>query len=223
MKTKIFKAILLITVLAINILPVFSQGCGKTAFCSKEDYADYDYRSQSSYAILAPGDTARASIVVYAKQDTRILVCFDPKLGAVAYRVLETIRESKRTIKDIKKTESETPVYKLDADGNPVQKKNENGEPMFDENYNPIYELDRMNKEVKIDTIWQVEKTQREKVLYDNKSNGKKYWEDLNVAKTRRVIIEVVIPRAAKRVEGCVNIEVGHRAIGGRKSFTRTK
>ncbi len=62
----------------ISSVNLFGQ-CERKKFC--DDYMeDFDYRSQSSYAKLAPGDTASVNVVLYGGQKYRMFVCSDSKL-----------------------------------------------------------------------------------------------------------------------------------------------
>ena len=202
-------------------LPISSnaQNCSKKKFCGEESYGKFDYRSQSSYAILAAGDTARASIVIYSKQDARILVCFDPLLGNVNWKIYEPIRLVKRTIKNINRSEEEIAIYERDEYGDPLQDVDEWGDPMYDENYDPVYKVEKYETKVEIDTIWQTEKINTEKIVFDNVKSGKPYWQRKNITKTKRMIIEVVIPESEDDYEGCVNVEVGHKTASRKKTF----
>ncbi len=216
------KIVIIIALLGITSTAL-SQNCARKKFCDKDDYGNYDYRSQSSYAILSPGDTARASIVIYSRQDSRILVCYDPDLGNVQYKIFHPKRITRTVIKDIDKTETEIEVYKRDEDGNPVQMVDEWGDPVYDENYNPVYEIDHYETVVEYDTIWQKERVVEETLIFNSGKDGtaKPYWEGLNVKKTKRLIIEVIIPEGDRSIEGCVNIEVGHRQAQEDKRFYR--
>lgn len=222
MKTsKILSLIALITgVLVVNAA---QAQCNKKKFCDKEAYGDFDFRSQSSYAVLSPGDTARASIVVYSAQDARILVCSDPYLGSIRYRIYEPKRVTKRTVKDIRVETLETPIYKLDKYGNPIQEVDEWGEPAYDENWDPIYKIEGTKRETIRDTIWQTERIVTEEIIYDNQKDGTAapFWQQLNVPETKRLIIEVIVPDSENQIEGCVNVEVGHRYHNKNKTFYR--
>ena len=220
MKT-IIKLGILFTFIISSISPISSnaQNCSKKKFCDEDVYGKFDYRSQSSYAILAAGDTARASIVIYSKQDARILVCFDPLLGDVNWRIYEPVRYTKRTIKNIYKNEDEIAIYEKDEYGDPVQEIDEWGDPVYDENYDPVYKIERYETSVEVDTVWQTEKINTEKIIFDHSKSGKPYWQRKNVPKTKRLLIEVIIPESDDDYEGCVNVEVGHKSASKKKTF----
>jgi len=221
MRTRsLLQIIILVGLLVFFAFTGRAQKCISSKFCSADVFGNYDYRGQSSFAVLSPGDTARASIVVYSKQDARILVCNDPKLGDVEFKIFEPTRVTKRTIKAINKSESEEPIYKLDANGDRVIQVNEYGEPIYND-LEPLYEIERYERIVQVDTVWATERVVKEQLLFHNKASGKNFWEELNVPKTKRLIIEVSVPKNATKVEGCVNIEVGYRAITGKKTFQK--
>jgi len=198
-----------------------AQNCSKKKFCGEEAYGNFDFRSQSSYAILSSGDTARASIVIYSKQDARILVCFDPLLGDVKWKIYEPVRYTKRSVKSIQKSEEEIAVYARDKFGDPIQEVDEWGDPRYNENYDPVYKVEKYETKVQVDTIWQTEKINTEKVVFDNSKGGQPYWEAININTTKRMIIEVVVPKNENEFEGCVNVEVGHRTTSTKKTFKK--
>lgn len=222
MKT-IIKIGIIFTFILSSIAPISSnaQNCSKKKFCGEDSYGKFDYRSQSSYAILAAGDTARASIVIYSKQDARILVCADPLLGDVVWRIYEPLRYTKRTVKNIYRNEEEIAVYEKDEYGDPVQDIDEWGDPMYDENYDPVYKIESYQTSVDVDTIWQTERINTEKIIFDSSKNDKPFWQRKSISKTKRMIIEVIIPETDDDYEGCVNVEVGNKASAKKKTFRK--
>lgn len=218
---KIIKLGFILAFIIGSFLPTGSQAqnCSKKKFCTDDMYGKFDYRSQSSYAILTGGDTARASIVIYSKQDARILVCFDPLLGNVNWKIYEPKRVTKRTVVRVDKITDEIPIYEYDEYGDPIQEVDEWGDPMYDENYDPVYKIKKYETKVQIDTIWKSERIKTEEIVFDNLKSGKPYWQRNSVPKTKRLIIEVIIPKSDDDYEGCVNVEVGHKSASRRKTF----
>lgn len=192
------------------------QNCARKNFCDNDLFGDFDYRSQSSYAVLIPGDTARTSIVVYSKQTTRILVCNDPVLGEVHYKIYETKRVTEKSIVEINTTEYEEPVYKYDEYGQPIQKVDEwTGEPLYDPvTWDPVYEIEEYKTIVEHDTVWKTERVVKEIEIYDSRNHDSVWQEDIN--NTRKLIIEVIIPEGDKSTEGCVSVLVGYKPIEDR-------
>ena len=195
--------IILISILTVvSSLQLFGQ-CERKKFC--DDYMeDFDYRSQSSYAKLVPGDTASVNVVLYGGQKYRMFVCSDAKLGNVSWKIVQPERKTKRTIEKIKK--DTTLVYELNEYGD--YKTDKNGELII------------KSRQVNIDTIWNTERISVDKVLYDNKQQNKTPYFELTPAKSARYIVRVTVPAGDPNYSGCVNVYVGRKAIGG-KNFVK--
>ena len=178
--------------------------CEKKDLCADDWEEDYDFRSQSSFARLSPGDTSSFSLVLYGNQKYRIFVCSDEKLGAVSWKIVNPERKTKRTIQSIKK---DTVV---------IYKANEYGDFETDDNGNLIVK----SKSVNIDTLWLTERITVDKVVYDNKKNSDKPYLDLYPKKSERYIVRVSIPGNDPNSEGCVNVYVG-RIAQSSKNFNR--
>jgi len=93
----------------------FSQ-CDKKKLC-KDDMGDFDYSSQSSFAKLSPGDTATIKIVVYSGKNYRIMVCGDPKLGDIKYKIVTPIRKTSKITYTVNKKQVTNKELKPDANG----------------------------------------------------------------------------------------------------------
>ena len=109
-----------IVTFAITMSGIFSflnsgAQCEKKDFCSDDWRDDYDFRSQSSFAKLSPGDTSSVSVVLYGNQKYRIFVCADEKLGGVTWKIVNPERKTKRTIQSIKK--DTLVIYKTNENG----------------------------------------------------------------------------------------------------------
>lgn len=179
--------------------------CEKKDLCSDDWEEDYDFRSQSSFAKLSPGDTSSVSLVLYGNQKYRIFVCTDEKLGAVSWKILNPERKTKRTIKEIKK---DTVI---------TYKANEYGDFETDDEGNLIVQ----SKNVMIDTTWNTERITVNKVVYDNKKNADKPYLDLMPKKSERYIVRVDVPGGNPNIDGCVNVYVGRIAVSS-KNFNRS-
>ncbi|HBF87335.1 MAG TPA: hypothetical protein DDX39_01745 [Bacteroidales bacterium] len=177
--------------------------CMRKDFCS-EDFGEYDYRSQSSYGEFSPGDTVRAKFIVYSGQDYRLFACGHPDLGDIQFKIIEPIKKTNRVIKDIQK--QEVVEYDLDEWGD--AKVDENGEMIVKRKY------------TKKDTIWARETVISEKIIFDSMNNktSQLFWE-ASVVKTRRLIIEVLIPEGDKSIYDCVNIYIGRMQTRNKKFF----
>lgn len=191
----------------------YSQtSCNNKRLCGKEELGEYyDYRGQSTFGRLSPGDTSRIKAVLYSKNDVRITVCPDPALGDVHFKILKTIREYNRTIDKIEKSTTDEPIYKTDKEGNPVPVLDDWNEPKKDETGQIQYEILDYKRVTRVDTIWKTERKTREDVLFDSRKGV--YIFDQEVKKTESVIIEVIVPPTTdarmKNYEGCVAIMVG--------------
>ncbi len=176
--------------------------CRKQNFCP-DHLGDFEYKSQTKSARLAPGDTVRTKVVVYSEQITRILVCGDNKLGSIKFKIYDPITEYQKYVKDVKKTEEQKQVYAKDENGN--TKKDDWGDPIIE--YETV---------VNYDTIWGRKKVYREELLFQS-SQSKPYWQK-DVQKSKRLIIEAIIPKADQYYEGCVNVRVGYK-LQSEKTF----
>ncbi len=188
---------------AVIMLASFSQAnaqrCDKKKYCS-DYYEDYDYRVQSVYAYLLPGDTSVVKTVIYSHKAYRIFACMDEDYGQIHFRIVEPYRVTEKKIKEIRYDTSYT--YKTD----------EYGDIMLDDNGNEVVE----SMEVTADTIWDVRRVQKERLLYDSEKADKPYWE-VRVKKTKRIFIYVYVPETVDPDGDCMAVYIG------RKSIARTK
>ncbi len=190
------------TIFSLNVSKIFAQ-CERKKYC--DDYMeDYDYRSQSSFAKLSPGDTSSVNVVLYGNQKYRIFVCNDPKLGGVNWKVVIPERKTKRTIDKIKKDTLLT--YET----------NEYGDYKTDKNGNLIIK----SRHVVVDTTWITERISVDKVLFDNKQQNKQPYFEITPQKSARYIIRVSVPSGDPNYSGCVNVYVGRKEIGS-KGFVK--
>lgn len=192
-------AILALTLVATSL----SYGqCNKKKYCA-ENMGDYDFNSQSSFALLSPGDTTRANVVLYANQAYRIYVCGASGLGQLEYKIILPERKTIRKISSIKKDTIVT--YKKDP---------ETGEIMYDDLGNMKIE----SKKVVMDTLYTTERyTDESNVLFDSKK-GKPYL-DFTPKKAGRLVVAIQVPPGDPEDEDCVNVYVGRRMTSS-KTFT---
>lgn len=208
MKSTIYmkKSLITLAISFLNLL-IFIQvnaQCEKKKFC-EDNLDDYDYRSQSSFAKLSPGDTSSVSLVLYGNQRYRIFVCSDPNLGDVLWKVVRPERITKRTIASIKKDTAV--VYKI----------NENGDFITDDLGNLVVK----SKQVNIDTLWNTQRIAVDKVAYDNKKNTDKMYFEVTPKKTERYIVRVSVPSGDPNYAGCANVYVGIMPIES-KNFSKS-
>ncbi|NOZ46623.1 MAG: hypothetical protein GXO79_07545 [Chlorobi bacterium] len=196
---KNYKYIIALLISCLFILPfnkVQAQKCAKKNYCSKENLGDYDYRSQSHYGQLSSGESQKVEIVVYANQAYRFLVCPDPKIGTVEYKIFSLKKRPKKVVQDI--YEKEVNVYKQAL----------NGEFEYDENGNKIL----LGTKVINDTIWRRKTVEEEKLIFDSQNNEFKppYWET-KTTKTGMLVIETMVEDSDEPKMGCVNVLVGRK------------
>ncbi|OFX61494.1 MAG: hypothetical protein A2046_06625 [Bacteroidetes bacterium GWA2_30_7] len=178
--------------------------CATKSFC-EDFYGDFDYKGQSSYGEFAPSDTLRSKIIVYAGQDYRIFSCGHKDLGDLQFKIIEPIKEFKTVIKDIKKED----VIEYEVDEYGSFKVDDQGEMIV------------KSKTVKYDTIYEKQTLLKENLIFDNMNNknNSAYW-DSTVKKTKRLIVEVVIPAGEESFKECVNIYIG-RMVSANKKFSQ--
>lgn len=208
MKTKMIKSVIILGLLVIAS-STYSQSCAWKK-CNKELYGDsYDYRGQSTYGSLAPGDTMKVRVVLYASNVIRIFVCGEKQLGTIRYRIIKTSNEYKKVVDRIQTNTVEEPVYKLDDEGQPIPVLNEWEEQEIDEFGEPKFEVLEYKEVTKADTIWKIEKKLKEFVLF-NSTSGIPFFES-KIERSTSVTIEIIVPPSTSTTEGCVAVMVGRK------------
>lgn len=207
MNTKIYILLLFAIVTSFG----YTQTCGNKKYCEKDLMGEgFDYRGQSTYGKLIPGDTSRVKIVLYSKNIAHILVCGEDGMPGVQFRILKSIREYNRVVDRIEKTVIEEPIYRTYDDGGYVQKYDDWGEPEVDEYGDPVFEIAEYKEITKSDTVWRTERIIKEEEIYNSEKADLPYFEEA-VKKTKSVIIEVVVAGAEDKKEGCIAILVGRK------------
>ena len=203
MKTKFIFAILSSLLLIIGTsISTYSQRCDKQNFCDEEILGQYDYRSQSSFAVLSAGDTAKIKIVTYSGQDYNIVVCGDPSLGQIQFKILKELRKYKKKVIDVSK--EEVPVYK--------------------ENEYGAYETDdwgeyiQTGTEIIYDTVWEKYRVIEKKLIFDNYKESTQNW-SYECMKTQTFIVQVIVPSENSGYSGCVNVMIGRRSKKAKPRF----
>ena len=181
----------LIVVLLIS-LTVHSQKCSKKKLASKEMRLDFDYRGQSIFEELANGDSTTLNIVLYSKQNYRIFVVGEQKLGKVDYAVIVTRKKFNRIVKDIQpKTIN---IYKKDPNGFYL--------------YNPDGERIPVGEKSIMDTVWTRETTSTKEIVYNSKTAETPYWL-ATPNKTQLISIKINVEKTVKKQTGCIGVYVG--------------
>ncbi len=181
--------ILLLLFISLN---ANSQNCSKKKLASKEMRLDFDYRGQSLFNEMANGDTNTLKLVLYSKQNYRIFVVGEQKLGKIDYEIIVPRKKFNRIVKDVKpKTVT---VYKKDPNGFYLY--NTDGKRI------PIGEKNVM------DTTWTRKTTTTKEMVYNSKTAEFPYWH-ATPNKTQLITIKVYVEKTEKIQKGCVGVYVG--------------
>lgn len=185
--------LIIFTLLALLVSTVsYGQNCSKKKLASKEMREDYDYRGQSLFVEMANGDSTNLKIVLYSKQNYKIFVVGEQKIGQIDYQIYVPRKKFNRVVKEIKpKTVS---VYKKDPEGFYL--------------YNNSGNRIEIGKETIQDTIWTRETADIEELVYDSKNAEFPYWL-ATPNKTQLVTIKVSAEVTDKIIMGCVGLYVG--------------
>ncbi|MBU0488185.1 MAG: hypothetical protein KKA07_10255 [Bacteroidetes bacterium] len=187
---------LIFTIAAISGFALLAEAqCYKKALCATT--ADgYDYTGQSTFTKLMSGDTAQFDLIFYSSKDYKIIVCGEDFLGDVQFSIFYKTKEATKEIKEIMKRK-ET-VFKVD----------EYGQKMYDGNYNPIVEGEKWV----VDTVW-ITRVTTGNIIFDSKDEGKSFWEIQKVDRTKRVVVQVVVPKIEqdKFDKGCISVLIGYK------------
>ena len=189
-----------------------AQQCNSNQFCTADDLGKkYDFRGQSTFGRFSPGDTCKVQAILYSGNEERIVICNDPKLGLVQFRVIRMVKEYKRIINHIEKKELQMPIYKTDKNGKTIPKLDDWGKVAKDKMGDIIFEIESYKKIEKMDTIWKIERKTKEEILFDSRNGSRIY--DCKIAQTEPILIETIIPKTSdiknKSYKGCVGIMIG--------------
>ncbi len=191
---KILSVFLRISFVFLFILPgyVNGQNCAKKKLASKDLRLDFDYRGQSLFVELANGDTTTLNIVLYSKQNYRIFVVGEQKLGKVDFEVMVPRKKFNRVVNEIKpKTVT---VFKKDPNGFYL--------------YDPDGERIPIGEETIMDTTWTRETTTTTELVFDSKTSESPVWL-ATPNKTQLISIKVHVEDNPKVQRGCVGLYVG--------------
>lgn len=180
---------LVFSLLAINVK---SQNCSKKKLATKEMRLEYDYRGQSHFKEMANGQDDTVRIVLYSKQNYRIFVVGEQKLGKVDYQVIVPRKKFQRVVKDVQP--KIVTVYKKD--------------PMGFYLYNTDGERIPVGEQTIMDTTWTRETTTTRELVYDSRTADSPYWH-ATPNKTQLITIRVLVEATDKIINGCVGVYVG--------------
>ncbi len=171
---------------------IVGQNCSKKKLASKEMREDFDYRGQSLFVELGNNDSTTLKIVLYSKQNYKIFVVGEQKIGVVNYQIFVPRKKFNRVVKDIQP--KKVTLYKKDPEGF----------YLYDNSGNRI----AVGEDVVQDTIWTRETADIEELVYDSKNADLPYWL-ATPNKTQLVTIKVLVDPAEKVISGCVGLYVG--------------
>jgi hypothetical protein len=183
---------LLFFLLALVPMHANAQNCAKKKLADKELKEDYDYRGQSLFIELGNGDSTTLNIVLYSKQNYRLFVVGEQKLGRVDYEIIVPRKKFSRVVKDIQQKK----VTKYKKDPNGFYLYNNDGERI------PIGE------EMVQDTSWTRETSTTEEVVFNSRTSDVSYWL-ATPNKTQLITVKVYVEKAPKTQNGCIGIYVG--------------
>jgi hypothetical protein len=192
MKTICKLLFLLLLVFSVSDGQLFAQNCSKKKLASNELKGKYDYRGQSMFKEMASGDSATLNVVLYSKQNYRLFVVGEQKLGKINYQIYVPRKKFTRVVKAIK--DRTVQVYKKD----PM------GFYLYDSNGEKI----PAGEEIIKDTIWTRETTSINDLVFDSRTSEMSYWEATS-GKTQNITIKVSIDKAPKKVDGCIGVYFG--------------
>ncbi|MBI9067566.1 MAG: hypothetical protein JEZ09_09765 [Salinivirgaceae bacterium] len=177
---------------SIQIKEVAAQKCSKKKLADKDIRLDFDYRGQSLFVELSNGDTTSLNIILYSKQNYRIFVAGEQKLGNIEYQIIVPKKKFNRVMESVQpKTVN---VYKKDPNGFYL--------------YNPEGERIVIGEETIMDTTWTRETTVFKEVVFDSNKAENNFWE-ATPSKTQLITIKVNVGLSEKKQLGCVGLYVG--------------
>ena len=180
-----------------------AQRCDKyNKYCDIE-LKDFDYKSQSAFTHMYPGDTLPVKTVLYGNKEYHITVCAE--YPEMEWWIVTPYRKTERKIVEVKKDTAYT--YKMD----------EYDEYLVDDETGE-YIVEDMD--VTVDTVWSSKRVVAEKVIF-RKGDSKNDWQK-RLKKTQRAFIYVSLPMDADPDGACVAVLIGRAAVK-KTSFNHSK
>ena len=212
-ETKFGITLFLLTLLAcFPFSPSQAQQCTASQICKPDEMGkEFDFRGQSTYARFSPGDSCKVQAVLYSGNEAKIMICSDPKLGIVQFKVFKTVSEYKRIIDKIEKIEKKDPIYKTDKKGKPVPLLDDWGKPQKDIMGDIQFEIANYKSVFTTDTTWKIERKSRDEILFDSRKGSRIFTS--TIKQTEPIMIEIFVPKTTdaklKQFKGCVGIMIG--------------
>ena len=192
MKKQFYTYILINLLLILFSVNGLGQNCAKKKLADSELRGNFDYRGQSLFVELGNGDSTTLNIVLYSKQNYRIFVVGEQKLGKINYQVIVPRKKFNRVVKSVQP--KQITVYKKDP----------NGFYLYDKDGERI----PTGEETIQDTSWTRETTTIQEMVYISKTSDLPYWL-ATPNKTQLITIKVFVEPSAKPLRGCVGLYVG--------------
>lgn len=183
---------ILVLCLSLVLVPVKAQNCAKKKLATKEMRLDFDYRGQSIFRHLTSGDTITLNVILYSKQNYRIFVVGEQKLGKLNYQIIVPRKKFSRIFESVQP--KKVTLYKKDPNGFYL--------------YNLQGERIPIGEETVMDTIWARETSVIPELVYDSKTNDEFFWE-ATPSKTQLITIKIKLQSLPKPESGCIGVYVG--------------
>jgi hypothetical protein len=171
---------------------IIAQNCSKKKLADNELKGNYDYRGQSMFVEVSSGDSTILNIVLYSKQNYRIFVANEQKLGKIHYQIIVPRKKFNRVVKEIQP--KKITIYKKD----PL------GFYLYDNNGSRI----PIGEETIQDTVWARETTSIDEMVFDSRTSELPYWL-ATPNKTQLITIKVYVEPLEKKINGCLGVYVG--------------
>lgn len=195
MRLNITYIIFVFTLMFIGI-ETYSQKCSKKKLADKDMRLAYDYRGQSLFVELSNGDSTQLNVVLYSKQNYRIFVVGEQKLGNIEYEVIVPRKEFVRIIKAV--NPKKVQIYKKDPSGFYL--------------YDPSGNRISIGTETIMDTTWTRETSAIKELVYDSRTSENPYWL-ATPNKTQLITIKVHVAPSDKIQTGCIGLYVGREYV----------
>jgi hypothetical protein len=168
------------------------QNCAKKKLATNEMKGNLDYRGQSMFVGINSGDSTILNIVLYSKQNYRIFVVGEQKLGKLSFKIYVPRKKFTRVVKEIQP--KKITIYKKD----PL------GFYLYDINGARI----PLGEEIIQDTLWSRETSSIDDMVFDSENTDVPYW-TATPNKTQLITVKVYIEPNPKKIEGCIGVYVG--------------
>ncbi len=209
---KILIIIFGISIVLLSVNKVNAQDCQGSDYCDVKDLGDYNYESQSVFGFAYPGDTVIIKTAIYANKKYSFLVCGEPSLGDLQWKIIKPVRKTKKLVE---KTRVDTTViYKMTTEYDDEMGEDVEVE-MTDDDGNMIVDKIEITK----DTIFKSIRYTDEVIMFS--STKAPNWVK-GTRKTQRIWVKFVIPNTAEDDGGCYGVYIGRiNTANSKRKFKR--